>query len=95
MREPAPHILIVDDEPSVIEALTAVVKGRYAAHGAATGKAADTLDRGTGADTLPGSAGDEPPVVDNASDSLAANPGEGTDLVQCRVTYTPARASAR
>lgn len=40
MRDPAPHILVVDDDPSVIEALTAALKRTYVVHGAATGEEA-------------------------------------------------------
>jgi len=40
MREPALHILVVDDDPSVVEALTAALKATYVVHGAATGKEA-------------------------------------------------------
>jgi YesN/AraC family two-component response regulator len=40
MRDPTQHILIVDDEPAVIEALTAALKGTYVVHGAASGKEA-------------------------------------------------------
>jgi CheY-like chemotaxis protein len=38
MGELAPHILIVDDDPAVVEALTAALKATYVVHGAATGK---------------------------------------------------------
>jgi YesN/AraC family two-component response regulator len=34
---PVPHILVVDDEPSVREALTAALDGAYVVHGAVTG----------------------------------------------------------
>jgi len=45
MRRSAPHILIVDDDPSVIEALTAALKGAYVVHGSATGKEACAILR--------------------------------------------------
>lgn len=37
MALPVPHILVVDDEPSVREALTAALDGAYVVHGAVTG----------------------------------------------------------
>lgn len=40
MHRSASHILVVDDDPSVMEALTAALKGTYVVHGAATGKEA-------------------------------------------------------
>jgi len=45
MRDSAPHILIVDDDPAVAEALTAALKGTYVVHGAATGKEACAILR--------------------------------------------------
>ena len=45
MRDPAPHILVVDDDPSVVEALTAALKETYVVHGAATGKEACAILR--------------------------------------------------
>lgn len=36
----APHILVVDDDPAVIEAITAALKETYVVHGAATGEEA-------------------------------------------------------
>jgi len=45
MRAPAPHLLVVDDDPSVVEALTAALKATYIVHGAATGKEACALLR--------------------------------------------------
>jgi AraC-like DNA-binding protein len=43
MRDAGPHILIVDDDPSVIEALKAGLRGAYLVHGAATGEEACAL----------------------------------------------------
>jgi YesN/AraC family two-component response regulator len=40
MRDPVPHLLVVDDDPAVIEPLTAALKGNYTVHGAATGNEA-------------------------------------------------------
>jgi DNA-binding response OmpR family regulator len=37
MREAVPHILIVDDDPSIKEGLTLALRGAYVVHGAATG----------------------------------------------------------
>ena len=37
MREIVPHILVVDDEPSIREALTTALKGAYMVHSASTG----------------------------------------------------------
>jgi len=45
MRDSAPHILVVDDDPAVIEALTAALKATYVVHGAATGKEACAILR--------------------------------------------------
>lgn len=46
MRDSAPHILIVDDDRSLREALTMALKGAYVVHGAATGEeACATLER--------------------------------------------------
>ena len=42
---PAPHILVVDDDPAVVEALTAALKGTYVVHGAATGTEACAILR--------------------------------------------------
>jgi len=45
MRRSGPHILIVDDDPAVVEALTAALKGTYIVHGAATGEEACAILR--------------------------------------------------
>jgi YesN/AraC family two-component response regulator len=45
MGDPAPHILVVDDDPPVLEALTAALKGTYVVHGAATGNEACAILR--------------------------------------------------
>ena len=37
MPRSGPHILVVDDDPSIREALAAALKGTYVVHGAATG----------------------------------------------------------
>ena len=46
MRDVVPHILIVDDDASIKEALTLALRGAYVVHGAATGdEACAALER--------------------------------------------------
>ena len=45
MRDSVPHILVLDDDPAIREALAATFKGIYVVHGAATGAEALTLLR--------------------------------------------------
>ncbi len=45
MRDTAPHILMVDDDPSIQEALATALKGMYVVHAAATGAEACALLR--------------------------------------------------
>ena len=49
------------------------------------GEGSDSLDGGEGADRLEGGAGDETYFVDDDSDQVVENPGEGTDSVFERV----------
>lgn len=54
-----------------------------------TGNSANnTLDGGAGADKLIGGLGNDSYIVDNISDTITENTGEGIDLVQASVTYT-------
>ena len=48
----------------------------------------DTLDGGTGADSMFGGTGDDTYYVDNASDAVFENFGEGNDTVYASVSYT-------
>jgi serralysin len=47
-----------------------------------SGAGNDTLDGGNGADTLDGGSGDDVYIVDNASDQVLEDPGEGTDEIR-------------
>jgi Ca2+-binding RTX toxin-like protein len=48
----------------------------------------DTLDGGSGADTMLGALGNDSYLVDNVSDEVIENPGEGVDVVHSGVSYT-------
>ncbi len=48
----------------------------------------DTLDGGLGADTLIGGVGNDTFVIDNVSDVVIENAGEGTDEVESSITYS-------
>jgi len=61
--------------------------GNSAANVLSGGAGNDTLDGGGGADTMSGGSGDDRFIVDNVSDQVLENAGEGTDLVQSSVNY--------
>ncbi|HJV81887.1 calcium-binding protein [Noviherbaspirillum sp.] len=69
-------------------ALSNVLTGNSAVNTLTGGAGNDTLNGGAGADKMFGGADDDVYVVDNTSDAITENVGEGTDLVQSRVTYT-------
>ncbi len=48
----------------------------------------NVLNGGTGADAMPGKAGDDIYVVDNSGDTVTENANEGIDSVQSSLTYT-------
>ena len=60
--------------------------GNAAANTLTGGGGNDTLDGGAGADTLTGGVGNDVYVVDNVSDVVTENAGEGTDLVRASIS---------
>ena len=48
----------------------------------------NTLDGGSGDDSMSGGAGDDTYVVDSTSDTVTESSSEGTDTIQASVTYT-------
>jgi Ca2+-binding RTX toxin-like protein len=48
----------------------------------------NTLDGGAGIDTLIGGTGNDTYIVDNVSETITENGGEGTDTIQSSVTFT-------
>ncbi|MEO1519393.1 MAG: calcium-binding protein [Cyanobacteria bacterium J06633_2] len=48
----------------------------------------DTLDGGLGNDVLAGGANDDTYIIDNATDVIIENTGEGTDVVESSVTFS-------
>ena len=69
-------------------ALDNVLTGNSGANQLSGADGNDTLDGGSGADKLTGGLGDDVYVVDNASDQIVENIGEGVDLLKSSVTYT-------
>jgi Ca2+-binding RTX toxin-like protein len=61
--------------------------GNSAANVLSGGAGNDTLDGGAWADTMSGGTGDDTFIVDNVSDTVSENAGEGTDMVQSSVNY--------
>ena len=53
-----------------------------------TGAGNDRIEGGTGADTMAGGTGDDTYVVDNASDVVIENAGEGTDTLETAINFT-------
>ena len=69
-------------------ALDNVITGNSNVNQLTGGDGNDTLDGGSNADKLTGGLGDDTYVVDNLSDQVIENAGEGSDLVKSSVNYT-------
>lgn len=69
-------------------ALANIIAGDSAANTLTGLGGADHLDGGAGIDTMYGGAGDDTYMVDNTSDVVVENAGEGTDLVISTATFT-------
>jgi len=77
-----------------LENLTLIGSGHINATGNSSvntiigGAGRNRIDGGTGADSMAGGAGDDTYIVDNVSDTITENSGEGTDWVESSVSYT-------
>ena len=69
-------------------ALGNALTGNSAANTLTGGAGDDTLDGGAGADKLIGGAGNDVYIVDNTSDAITENAGEGADSVKSSVSCT-------
>jgi Ca2+-binding RTX toxin-like protein len=64
------------------------LKGGGGADSLTGGAGNDSLDGEAGNDSMAGGTGNDTYVVDTAGDTVSENPGEGTDTVRSRVTWT-------
>lgn len=65
-----------------------LLTGNSAVNSLNGGAGNDTLNGGAGADALIGGAGDDRYIIDNTSDKVTENAGEGTDTIESSVTLT-------
>lgn len=80
-------LLGIDDVNGSGNGATNILIGNAGANILSGGAGDDTLNGGAGADFLVGGMGNDTYVVDNVSDIISENSGEGTDLVQSAITY--------